>query len=100
MNGSNDPPLHFISSGGRRVCRGAAGVSGLGKSSLGIGDGVEEELEALRAVVGFEFATHVREGVEKKLSNVGLSAGVAAVNLLARHQLEEIAEKEVDVGWR
>lgn len=72
----------------------------MGQSFWRIGDGVEQELDAFRTVLGFEFATYVREGVEEELANVGLSEGVAAVNLLASHQLEKVAEEEIDVGRR
>lgn len=70
------------------------------QSFLGIGDGVKKELDAFRAIVGFQFAAHVRKSIEKELANVGLSEGVAAVNLLTSHQLEEIAEIEIDAGRR
>lgn len=82
------------------MCRGAVGIRRVRQSFLGIGDGVEQELDAFRTVGGFQFAAHVRKGVEKKLANIGLSESVAAVNLLASHQLEEIAEKEIDAGGR
>lgn len=70
------------------------------QSFLGIGDGVKEELHGLRAIVGLQFAAHVRKGVEKELANVGLSEGVAAVNLLASHELKQVAEIEIDASRR
>lgn len=80
--------------------RGTAGIRGIRQSFLRIGDGVEEQLDAFRAGLGFQFPAHVGKGVEKELANIGLSEGVAPVDPLPGHQFEEIAEKEIDIGGR